>query len=43
MADSKKLTFSTSPKAEQYQPKFNGMVLGIVELIDAKGINMTQP
>ena len=43
MADSKKLSFSTSPKAEQFPPKFRGLVLGIVGLIDAKGINVTQP
>ena len=43
MADSKKQSFSTSPKAEQFPPKFHGLVLGIVGLIDAKGINVTQP
>ena len=43
MADSKKLSFSTSSKAEQFSPKFHRLVLGIVELIDAKGINVTQP
>ena len=43
MADSKKLSFSTSPKAEQFPLKFHGLVLGIVGLIDAKGINLTQP
>ena len=43
MADSKKLGFSTSPKAEQFLPKFHGLVLGLVGLIDAKGINVTQP
>ena len=43
MADSKKLSFSTSPKAEQFPPKFHRLVLGIVGLIDAKGINVTQP
>ena len=42
MADSKKLSFSTSPKAEQFSPKFHRLVLGIVGLIDAKGINVTQ-
>jgi len=30
-------------KAEQFPPKFQGLVLGLVELIDAKGINVTQP
>ena len=43
MADSKKLSFSTSPKAEQFPPKFRGLVLGLVGLIDAKGINVTKP
>ena len=43
MADSKKLSFSTTPKAEQFPPKFYRSVLGIVGLIDAKGINVTQP
>jgi hypothetical protein len=42
IADSKKLSFSTFPKAEQFPPKFHGLVLGLVGLIDAKGINMTQ-
>ena len=36
-------SFSTLPKAEQFPPKFHGLVLGLVGLIDAKGINMTQP
>jgi len=43
MADSKKLSFSTSPKAEQFPPKFHGLVLGLVGLIDAKGIDFAQP
>ena len=34
MADLKKLSFSTSPKAEQFPPKFLGLVLGLVGLID---------
>ena len=42
MADSKKLTFSTSPKAEQFPPKFHGLVLGLVGLNDAKGIDVAQ-
>ena len=42
MADSKKLSFSTSPKAEQFPPKFHGLVLGLVGLIDAKGIDLAQ-
>ena len=43
MANSKKLSFSTSPKAEQFPPKFHGLVLGLVGLIDAKGIDLAQP
>ena len=43
MADSKKLSFSTSPKAEQSLPKFHGSVLGLVGLIDVKGIDFAQP
>ena len=39
----KQTDISTSPKAEQFQPKFYGLVLGLVRLIDAKGINVTQP
>ena len=41
-ADSKKLSFSTLPKAEQFTPKFHGLVLGLVELIDAKSIDLSQ-
>ena len=37
----KKLSFSTLPKAEQFPPKFRGLILGLVELIDAKGIDVT--
>ena len=40
MADSKKLSFSTSPKAEQFPPKFYGLVLGLVGLIDVRGIGV---
>ena len=43
MADSKKLSFSTSSKAEQIPPKFHGFVLGLVGLNDAKGIDFAQP
>ena len=43
MADSKKLSFSTSPKTEQFPPKFHGLVLGLVGLIDEKGIDFAQP
>ena len=38
-----KLSFSTLPKAEQFSPKFHGLILGLVELIDAKGIDVAQP
>ena len=43
MANSKKLSFSTSPKAEQFPPKFYELVLGLVGLIDAKGNDFAQP
>ena len=43
MADSKKLSFLTSPKAKQFLPKFHGLVLRLVGLIDAKGIDVAQP
>ena len=43
MADSKKLSFSASSKAEQIPPKFHGFVLGLVGLNDAKGIDLAQP
>ena len=43
MADSKKLSFSTSSKAEQFPPKFHGSVHGLVGLNDAKGIDFAQP
>jgi hypothetical protein len=39
----KKLNFSTSPKAEQFLPKFHELVLRLVGLIDAKGIDVAQP
>ena len=42
MGDSKKLSFSTLPKAEQFQPKFHGLVLGLVGLNDEKGIDFAQ-
>ena len=38
-----KLSFSTLQRAELFLPKFYRLVLGIVGLIDAKGINVTQP
>ena len=43
MADSKQLSFSTSPKAEQFPPKFHGLVLGLVGLIDAKALIWLNP
>ena len=38
----KNWVFQPPPKAEQLSPKFHRLVLGLVELIDAKGINVTQ-
>ena len=43
MADSKKVHFSKSPILKIFLWKFHGLVLGLVGLIDAKGINVTQP
>ena len=43
MADLKKLSVSTSSKAEQFPPKFHGLVLGLVGLNDVKGIDFAQP
>jgi hypothetical protein len=43
MAYSKKLSFSTLPKAEQFPPIFYGLVLGLAGLIDAKGTDVAQP
>ena len=42
MADSKKV-FQPPPKAEQFPPKFHGLVLGLVGLINVKGIDLAQP
>ena len=39
----KNWVFQLPPKAEQLLPKFHRLVLGLVELIDTKGINVTQP
>ena len=39
----KNWVFQPPPKAEQFSPKFHRLVLGLVGLIDAKGINVTQP
>ena len=43
MADSKKLSFSTSSKAEQIPPKFHGFVLGLVGLNDTKQQMLLRP
>ena len=39
----KKAHFSKSPILEIFSQKFHGVVLGLVELIDAKGIDLAQP
>ena len=39
----KNRVFQLPPKAEQLSPKFHGLVLGLVGLIDAKGIDFAQP
>ena len=36
------LSFSTMPKAEQFPPKFHGLVFGLVGLNDGKGIDVAQ-
>ena len=43
MADSKKLSFSEPPILKIFSRKFQGLVLGLVVLIDAKGIDVAQP
>ena len=42
MTDSKKLSFSKSPILKFLLRKFHGLVLGLVELIDAMGIDVAQ-
>ena len=42
MADSKKVSFSTLSILNIFFPKFHGLVLGFVELIGAKGIDVAQ-
>ena len=42
MADSKKLRFSKSPILKIFLRKFQGLILGLVALIDEKGIGVTQ-
>ena len=43
MADSKKLSFSKLPILKNIFCKFQRLVLGLVGLIDAKGIDVAQP
>ena len=43
MDDSKKVHFSKSPILKNFLWKFHGSVLGLVGLIDAKGIDLSQP
>ncbi len=43
MADSKKLSFSNSPILKFFFQNFQGLVLGLVRLIDAKDIDVAQP
>ena len=43
MAVSKKLSFSKSPILHIFSRKFQGLVLGSVGYIDAKGIDVAQP
>ena len=42
MADSKKVHFSKSPILKIFLWKFHGLVLGLVELIDAIDIDVAQ-
>ena len=43
MADWKKLSFSIPPILNIVFQKFQGLVLGSIGLIDAKGIDVAQP
>ena len=43
MANRKKQRFSKSPILKKISQKFHRLVLGFVGLIDAKGINVSQP
>ena len=43
MADSRKVHFSKLPILDIFLWKFHGLVLGLVGLIDAKGIDVAQP
>ena len=43
MKQKKNRVFQPPQKAEQLPQKFHGLVLGLVGLIDAKGIDVAQP
>ena len=43
MADSKKPHFPAPPILNIFSLKFHGLVLGLVELIDAKDIGVAKP
>jgi hypothetical protein len=43
MTDSKNLRFSKPPILKKISRKFQGLVLALVGLIDAKGIDVAQP
>ena len=43
MADSKKLKFSKPPILKKISQKIQGLVLGLVRLIDPRGIDVAQP
>jgi hypothetical protein len=43
MADFKKAHFPVPPILSIFSQKLHGLVLGLVELIDAKGIDVAQP
>ena len=43
MADSKEVHFSKSTILKIFLLKFHGLVLGLEGLIDAKGIDLSQP
>jgi hypothetical protein len=42
-SDSKKLSFSIPPILNIFFQKFHGLVLELVGLVDAKGIDVAQP
>ena len=43
LADSKSMSFSKSPILKKFLQKFQRLVLGLVKLIDVKGIDVAQP